>query len=251
MLTVDPPDGPPYEFRGTSALNVAWTCRPILEGRTYPALPFVTDVATIVDVGANCGSASIYFSQHYPTATVHAIEPGSIQLDCLRDNVRGFPNIQVHEIGLSNRDAEVDLHLAEDSGQASVLRSTWHSGETERITLRDAGRWAAEQGIDRIDLLKVDVEMSELDVFQSLADLLPEVSVIYLEFGSRTIRRAIEALLDPTHDLLIGHLTIDHGEIVYLRRDLADASDLKGPLLEIVRRREAPLDADVGADPDR
>ncbi|MCB0976181.1 MAG: FkbM family methyltransferase [Acidimicrobiales bacterium] len=238
-ITVETPDAETFEFRATSILNAAWTARPILDGLTYPALPFLRDVRTVLDVGANCGAASVYFAQQFPGATVHAVEPGSEQLECLRYNAAHFPGIVVHPIGLSSEDRTATLHLAEDSGQASVYRSDWHDGRTEEITLRNASAWLAEQGISSIDVLKVDAEMSELEVLSSFAGMLPEVSAIYLEFGSSEIRRGIDRLLDPTHDIILAEMTLDQGECVYLRRDLTRHPALRGRLLEILAARQA------------
>jgi FkbM family methyltransferase len=244
-LVVTPPVGDPYPFRSTSFLNAVWTSKPILEGVTYPALSFLDGIDTVVDVGANCGAASLYFAQQYPGASVHAIEPGAEQLECLRHNVHGFPNIAVHPIGLSNEDRAADLYLAEDSGQASVYRGSWHSDATETITLRSAAGWAAEQGIERIDLLKVDAELSELDVLTSFGPLVGTTSVVYFEFGSRTIRRAIDDLLAPTHELFLAEMSIDQGECVYLRRDLADDPAIPAELLAILGRRRASILAEA------
>ena len=85
--------------------------------------------------------------------------------------------------------------------------------------MRAAGAWAAEHGIERIDVLKVDVEV---EVLESLADLLPTVKVLYVEYGSREIRRDIARLVDPTHELYDGVMYLDQGECVYLNRELVD-----------------------------
>src|SRR5262249_3109434 len=73
----------------------------------------------------------------------------------------------------------------------------------------------------RIDILKVDVEGVEVEVLTSLADLLPEVKVLYVEYDSRTARRAIAELFENTHELYCGVNFLDQGECIYLRRDLA------------------------------
>ena len=98
------------------------------------------------------------------------------------------------------------------------------------------GGWVAEQGLDRIDVLKVDVEGCEVDVLESLAAVLPTVKVVYVEYDSRAARRAIEALLLPSHELFSGKVLLDQGEIVYLRADLADLPAATEHLGELLRR---------------
>lgn len=239
-LMVEPPVGEPYEYHASSALNLRLTAEPILAGLTYPALMFLDDVRTVVDAGANCGAASIHFALAYPDATVHAVEPGLEQLDLLRRNVRGFPRVQVHPVGLSSEDREAHLyHGADDTGLASVVRSPWNRADSDLIVLRRGATWAAENDIDRIDVLKVDVELSELDVLVGLEPYLPEVRVVYVEYGSRQIRREIDALLGSSHELFLAEITLESGECTYVRRDVADHPEAMPFLIRTVAARRA------------
>src|SRR5690606_19287103 len=83
------------------------------------------------------------------------------------------------------------------------------------------GAWAADQGIDGIDILKVDVEGAEIEVMSGLAPLLPTVKVLYVEYDSREARKEVGRLLDATHELYTGMMFLDQGECTYLRSDLA------------------------------
>ena len=49
----------------------------ILEGRTYPHLPFVDDVQVVLDIGANAGAATRYLAHHRPDAKIYAFEPAA------------------------------------------------------------------------------------------------------------------------------------------------------------------------------
>jgi FkbM family methyltransferase len=237
-LTVQPLAGEPYEFEIAKGVVSQLVCEEILAGLTYPVLPFIGDVRVVVDAGANCGAASVYFAQHYPDAVVHAVEPASEPLSHLRRNVRGLPNVVVHPLGLHSLDQEVPLfHGKGDTGLASIVQASWHRDSSEMVTIRSASTWAQEQGIDRVDVLKVDVELCEYEVLSSLAALLPSVKVVYFEYGSRQIRRSIERLLDPTHDLYLGKMSLDQGECIYLRRDLADRDGAKERLWAIFGER--------------
>jgi hypothetical protein len=107
----------------------------------------------------------------------------------------------------------------------------------EYVELRSSGSWAAEQGLDHIDILKVDVEGCELDVLTSLAPLLPTVKVLFVEYDGRQARRDIDHLLAPTHELYLARmLLLDQGECLYLRKDLADHPGAVERLCEIFAR---------------
>jgi FkbM family methyltransferase len=198
------------------------TNSPILEGQTYPSLPFVDDVRVVFDVGANCGAASVHFARHHPDAIVHAFEPGREARSYLERNVASLPNVRVHPIGLYSVDRQARLSRGDgDLGMASVIRRQVNLDESEPVELRAGGAWAADQGIERIDILKVDVEGCEIEVLEGLAALLPTVKVLYVEYDSRHARKALGRLLDRTHELYTGNMFLDQGECSYLRADVA------------------------------
>jgi FkbM family methyltransferase len=221
-FTVRSDDGALIEFECPDSVASRWTNAPILEGRTYPYLPFVDDVRVVFDVGANCGAASVHFGRHHPAAAVHAFEPGREARAYLERNVASLPNVSVHPIGLYSVDRQARLYRGDDDlGKASVIRRPVNLDESEPVELRAGGAWAADQGIERIDILKVDVEGSEVEVLQGLAGLLPTVKVLFVEYDSRQARKALGRLLDATHELYVGNMFLDQGECTYLRADVA------------------------------
>jgi FkbM family methyltransferase len=222
-LTVRDDGGELIEFESPDSVSSWLTNSPILEGRTYPFLPFVDDVRVVFDVGANCGAASLHFARNHPDAIVHAFEPGREARAYLERNVASLPNVRVHPVGLYSVDRQARLYAGDDDlGKASVIRRHVNIDESEPVELRAGGAWAAEQGIDRIDILKVDVEGCEIEVLEGLAGLLPMVKVLYVEYDSRHARKALDRLLDETHELYAGNMFLDQGECLYLRADVAD-----------------------------
>jgi FkbM family methyltransferase len=229
-------DGTAIDFECADTLESRWTCGSILEGRTYPFLPFVEDVRVVFDVGANCGATSVHLARHYPDAEVHAFEPASEPRALLERNAADWSNVSVHPFGLGSEDAILPLYKGEgDSGLASLIRRSVNLDESELVQLHAGDRWAAAQGIDRIDVLKVDVEGSEVAVLQGLAGRLPTVKLLYLEYDSRQARRTLDRLLEPTHVLYSGVMFMDQGEIIYLRNDIADLAAATDHLRAMLR----------------
>ena len=234
-FTVPAGDGELLEFECADSLSSRWVCGEILLRRTYPHLPFVDDVQVVFDVGANCGATTVHFARHYPDSEVHSFEPGSEARAYLERNAARYANVRVHPVGLYSTDGEMPLFLGDnDLGMASIHPRDGNRDESEFVRLRAAASWAAEHGIDRIDVLKVDVEGAEVEVLTSLAHLLPTVKVLYLEYDSREARRTIDDLLGPTHEIYLGSLFLDQGEVVYLRKDFADHPDATERLRELL-----------------
>lgn len=230
--TIDSDDSTTVEFECADTLSSQWTARDILAGKTYPYLPFVDDVRVVFDVGANCGATSVYLARHYSHAAIHSFEPGSEPRAILERNATHYSNITVHPIGLGAVDGVVPLYKGDgDSGMGSVFRRSVNCDESEPVQIRAGAEWAAERGIGRIDVLKVDVEGSEINVLEGLLGLLPTVQVLYLEYDSRQSRRIVDTMLGPTHELYTGLVFLDQGECIYLRKDLADLESATAHLM--------------------
>ncbi len=234
-------DGAPAAMVCADTWISRWVCQEILEGKTYPHLPFVDGVEVVFDVGANCGATSVYLNHHHPTATVHAFEPGSEPRALLERNAGRSERIVVHPIGLSDEDRDAALYRGEDDSiTASTVRRSINLDESEQVQIRAAGPWAADHGIDRIDILKLDVEGCEVEVLESLASLIPTMKVVYVEYDSRAARRRIEQVLADTHELYFAMLMVlDQGEIIYLRKDLADQDAATSHLRTLFEARAA------------
>lgn len=244
ILETPTDDGTVLHIDCPETIASRWTSQAILRGTTYPWVPFIGDVDTIVDVGANVGAATVYFAHRAPGARVHAVEPGSEARSYLERNVADLPNVTVHPIGLAAADDTAVLHPdpTGDIGQASIRHRTDQPGG-EEVTIRAAGAWAAEHGITSIDVLKVDVEGCEVEVIQSLGELVAGAKAVYVEYDDRTARRAIDAFLAPTHELYLGSLFLDQGECLYVRADLvADAEAAREHLRVVLRGRLLPVD---------
>jgi FkbM family methyltransferase len=210
---------PFHLFKTSACFQVA---NDIFAGVTYPHVPFVSDVKTVVDVGANVGAASVYFAIAYPEACVYAFEPDSSPFSLLQRNVETLPEITVFPFGLYSSEKTLTLfHGKSDSVESSVCPSVRTGDESESIRLADAFRFLSERGVTQIDVLKIDTEGCEVPILRSLKPYLSQVKVLYLEYHSERDRRMIDELLAETHVLWRGHINFAYrGEFCYLKRDL-------------------------------
>ena len=216
-----------------------WVCSEVLAGETYSYLDFVDGIETILDVGANCGATSVFFSACYPAAVIHAFEPSAETFRLLERNAARRTNIVAHNIGLHQVDQEVPLYRgAIDGVTSSVVQRDNTSEVSELVTLRSASAWLEEHGIERVDLLKVDVEGCEVDVLLSLRHVLPKVKVLYVEYDTKEARLEIEDLLRDTHWLCIAQMLLSQGEAVYVSNEvLADEKAVEQAILALWRKK--------------
>ena len=166
------PARPPFLIRsGTTDL---WTFDSVFRGGYYAHDG--QQPKTIIDAGAHIGFASIYFARRFPEARILAVEPSPANFELLQYNVGGYPNVRaIHgalwgesgKIGLVDNSNFTDISVGPDGGE-----------QVPAYTVPDLMRIAE---IDRIDLLKMDIEGAEREVFSGNAFWLANVSTLILE----------------------------------------------------------------------
>lgn len=184
-------------------------------------MPDIGSVHTIVDIGANVGAASLALAARYVNAVVHAFEPGPAPRELLLGNTESLGRIRVYPYGIHDHDGVVKLFRSRwDPMSASIAASAENIEAYDEISLRSAPAVADELKFDAIDVLKIDTEGCELPILHALRDRLPAIRLLYLEYHSDDDRRAIDALLGPTH--VLAHAEIRHphrGDVTYVARD--------------------------------
>lgn len=193
----------------------------VLSGRAYPLVPYLDPPQTVVDCGGNAGAAACFFAKAYPQARILSFEPGQRIFSYLARNTAQFPNVQVFPFGLADRNSAAKLWSGRDSTVTQSLFANSYTAEenAERVELRDAAPALRELGVERIDILKLDTQGSELPILRSLAPFVADVSAIYVEYHSEDDRIAIDALLRPTHMVVSGRIEIPHiGELCYVNK---------------------------------
>ncbi|HXE84565.1 MAG TPA: FkbM family methyltransferase, partial [Gemmatimonadales bacterium] len=183
------------------------------------------DGATVVDIGANIGMFSLFVLSRCAEPTIYAFEPAPRVYDLLTANCAAY-GARVHPLNLGVSDkaksapftfyerssvfsgfhaddgedraaihavvrnaVRDEIAAAEDVVESVVaeltadrLRHTTH--ECRLISVSDLIR---ERGIDKIDLLKIDAEKSELDILAGIEDTdWPKIAQIVIEIHDRT-----------------------------------------------------------------
>ena len=176
-------------------------------------------------MGANVGVAAVFFAAGCG-ATVHSFEPVTPIYEILCENIAGHPTCSAHNYGLSsqagrvpityypNADAMSGLYAdpaADREFVRTVLVNTGLSeadaeaqleGRYEPVELtcelRTLSGVLQEYAIDRVDLLKIDVEGAEVDVFEGITRSdWPRIRQVAAEIHDQDGRLAqVVALLD-------------------------------------------------------
>ena len=138
-------------------------------GRQHFDMPERWSPRLIVDGGANVGYASVYFAGKYPDARIVAVEPNSENCALFDKNCAPYPNVELVRGALWPTSA--NLVIENPDARSHAFRVSEVPSPTDRsfrgftiadILKRSEGR--------RIDLLKLDVEGSEEQLFSSNYD---------------------------------------------------------------------------------
>jgi FkbM family methyltransferase len=123
-----------------------------------------TDVRTIVDLGANAGQASMLLRDRFPHALIVAVEPDPDTARIAARNLNGGASTRVIAAAVTDRDGTTPFTRLTKWSWGSNVFAAWSSSDAPELEVRSVrlGTLLDEQGIERVDLLKVDVEGAEL-----------------------------------------------------------------------------------------
>ncbi len=153
-----------------------------------------TDPKVIIDAGANIGLASLYFADKYPEAKIIAVEPEQNNFELLTENVAPYPNIIPVQAALWHRNEEINL-VDPGLGKWGFMTETKESSENlaenlaahpcHTVTAMTVDRIMQDHDLSRIDVLKVDIEGAEREVFSDTSSWLGKVDSIIVELHER------------------------------------------------------------------
>jgi FkbM family methyltransferase len=151
---------------------------------------YVKPGMTVIDAGANVGYYSLLAASK--GCTVYAFEPspGIFQELCANIERNRIGSIHALDAGLS--DANIVMKLPTPSAEnhtPSLLDET--ATEYVDVQLMRLGEYLSERGINRVDLLKMDVEGFEPNILTGAVDALEDghVGAIFCELNDYWLRQ--------------------------------------------------------------
>lgn len=142
----------------------------------------------IVDAGANIGLASIFFANKYPDATIISLEPEYSNFSLLKKNVAPYANIVAVNKALWGENATleiVDPTLDKWGFQTRQRKDGEKVTSTMSIEGITMNRLMDDNKINHIDILKIDIEGAEKEVFCSADTWVAKVGIIAIELHDR------------------------------------------------------------------
>ena len=121
----------------------------------------------IIDAGANIGLSTIWFKNKYPDAKIIAVEPDEDNVAMVKCNTQYYDNVFVIQAALWNKQTSVSISDKRGMGKWSLIAEESGCNEikghkTPTVTIDEIMQ---QFDLQSIDLLKMDIESAEREVF--------------------------------------------------------------------------------------
>ncbi len=178
----------PFAFRKGSQGDLT-IIKSIFEKQEYnlPVKNFYPKL--ILDCGGNIGCSAVYFANKYPGAQIYCLEPQADNFKLLKYNTMFYE--KVHPMNTALWDKETFIKVEDKGfGLAGFMTFETDSSDSDALKTTTVSKLLEQSGFDEIDLLKIDIEGAEKEVFgaEDIHDWLSKVKILTIELHDRMKR---------------------------------------------------------------
>ena len=167
---------------------------------------YIRSDMTVIEAGANIGAHTFEIAKMLDEekGIIYSFEPTEYAFSKLRKNFKlnGFKNIVLEQIALSDVNEEKQI-LRASSPETMPFKASWdlktghaRSISLDRIKFEKLDSYILRNGIDKLDLIKIDVDGYELKVLRGGIDTIEKHKpIMIVEFGT-TVERVGDRLED-------------------------------------------------------
>ena len=154
-------------------------------------VPPALKAKVILDIGCNIGASTIYFHEQFPDAQIFGFEPHPGTFRVLEKNVANLPGVRVFNYGLGATAQDITVSADQvNFGAFNTLgrfKDRGYPAAPVKCQIRRLDDVLQELGITQVDLIKIDCEGAEADVFSAVPDeILNRCQWIVGEFHDHT-----------------------------------------------------------------
>ena len=146
----------------------------------------------ILDIGANIGNSSLFYTSINPNAYILAFEPHPNTYKLAEENLKlnKFPNIHLLNIGLAEKKESLKLYEVNDNnpGMNRILTES-NDFPFKTIEVDRLDTVCQQHKIDKIDFIKIDVEGFEYSVLSGGREVIQTSKpVLFIEVDDNNLR---------------------------------------------------------------
>jgi FkbM family methyltransferase len=150
-------------------------------------LDYKIEPKLIIDGGANIGASTLWFAKKFLSAQIIAIEPEEYNFKILQKNCGSLPNVKLIKAALWNKN--IDLKIKNIGlGKWGFVVVESKPDDKKKISAITIDNILTDSGHEEISILKLDVEGSEKELFESgFESWLGKVKVLIIELHERML----------------------------------------------------------------
>jgi FkbM family methyltransferase len=174
------------------------TFEEVILNETYN-IPLSFQPKYIIDGGGNIGLSACFFATKYPSAAVISIEPDKDNYKMLQLNCGHYSNIHTQQCGIWKNNTHLKIENADAGNNAFTVTETEEAtGETiQAVTILHL---MEKYNMPYIDILKLDIEGSEKEVFEENFDTwLPKTKVLIIELHDEMKKGSSSAVFNAVN----------------------------------------------------
>jgi FkbM family methyltransferase len=148
-------------------------------------------IRTIFDVGANVGQTTKELRRWFPEAFIHAFEPTPASREQYQELHGRDPKARLWPCAIASKPGTATFHINRRSMTNSLLTTASSSArwvgqdnvtnvDRIEVEVQTLDGFCRTNQIERIDILKLDIQGSELDALRGAADLFQRRAVRYV-----------------------------------------------------------------------
>jgi FkbM family methyltransferase len=155
-----------------------------------------TDNPFIIDCGSHIGISVLYFKKIFPRSKIIAFEANPLTFKFLKKNItqNKLEQVAVYNNAVGKKKEEINFYIGDNKKGTwnwgdSAVKNAWYDPNIYKTIKVPALRLSTFIN-QQIDLLKLDIEGSELTILEEIEKKFPLINEIYIEFhGSNSNKK--------------------------------------------------------------
>lgn len=164
------------------------------------------DVNLVIDLGANEGYYILKLKQNNSKCRVMAVEPNPLAFEILKKNIKSnkLNNIILVNKAVDSKSGKITLEIVEQFSaiggkDLGIMERPWLKKEMIKKVEVDCltlNKLCKDYKINRIDILKLDVEGMEMEILKNSKSLLNKIHKIVVEWHSKKLKDELKKFLE-------------------------------------------------------
>jgi len=168
----------------------------------------------ILEIGCNDGRDTLQFLQVFEQPCVYCFEPDPRAAKRFQDAVGDRDEVQLFELALGHKQGQTAFHMSSGKESEEWPEGWDFSGSIRKpakhlevhpwcrfdrvisVEITTLDKWCAEQGVEKIDFIWMDVQGAEIDVIRGGSAALAKTRFLYTEYSDLELYAGQANLID-------------------------------------------------------